>query len=123
MQIISSWFNTMDEDGWIPREQILGAEARSKVPPDFQVQYPHYANPPTLFMVLTALLDKVGAKDSKFYTGQQVAGDLAINALASPDGVRSFLRKLYPQLQKNFEWYKKTQFGDLKSYDLSLIHI
>ncbi|KAI7161844.1 glycoside hydrolase [Hortaea werneckii] len=117
MQIISSWFNTMDEDGWIPREQILGAEARSKVPPDFQVQYPHYANPPTLFMVLTALLDKVGAKDSKFYTGQQVAGDLAINALASPDGVRRFLRKLYPQLQKNFEWYKKTQFGDLKSYD------
>ncbi|KAI7389565.1 glycoside hydrolase, partial [Hortaea werneckii] len=117
MQIISSWFNTMDEDGWIPREQILGAEARSKVPPEFQVQYPHYANPPTLFMVLTALLDKVGAKDSEFYTGQQVAGDLAINALASPDGVRSFLRKLYPQLQKNFEWYKKTQSGDLKSYD------
>jgi mannosyl-oligosaccharide glucosidase len=49
LEIVKSWYNTMDSDGWIPREQILGPEARSKVPSEFQVQYPHYANPPTLF--------------------------------------------------------------------------
>lgn len=102
MQILSSWFNTMDEDGWIPREQILGNEARSKVPQEFQVQYPHYANPPTLFLVLEALLDKVEGKN------------------ANPELVKvlkPWLTHLFPLLQRNFEWYRKTQFGDLKSYD------
>lgn len=31
LDIIQSWYNTIDENGWIAREQILGAEARSKV--------------------------------------------------------------------------------------------
>lgn len=106
MQILSSWFNTMDEDGWIPREQILGPEARSKVPPEFQVQYPHYANPPTLFMTLTALMEKADAKENK-----------AGHALANPGVMKGWLKQLYPQLQRNFEWYRKTQWGDLKSYD------
>ena len=65
MPILSSWFNTMDEDGWIAREQILGSEARSKVPVQFQVQYPHYANPPTLFMVIEALVDKAEDNESQ----------------------------------------------------------
>ncbi|KAK5120131.1 hypothetical protein LTR85_006612 [Meristemomyces frigidus] len=117
MQIVSSWFNTMDEDGWIAREQILGAEARSKVPVEFQVQYPHYANPPTLFMVLEALLAKVGAKQSSFSTTQQVVGDMGGNALANPDAVKAWLKQVYPLLQRNFEWYRRTQWGDLKSYD------
>ncbi|CAG8817242.1 19788_t:CDS:2, partial [Racocetra fulgida] len=41
------------------REQILGEEARSKVPREFQTQYPHYANPPTLLMPLEAFLDRL----------------------------------------------------------------
>lgn len=57
LSIVKSWFNLIDDDGWIGREQILGDEARSKVPPEFQVQYPHYANPPTLFFVLTKFID------------------------------------------------------------------
>ena len=31
LEIVSSWFDLMDENGWIAREQILGPEARSKV--------------------------------------------------------------------------------------------
>ncbi|KAK5173024.1 Processing alpha glucosidase I [Saxophila tyrrhenica] len=102
MQILSSWFNTMDEDGWIPREQILGNEARTKVPQEFQVQYPHYANPPTLFMVLEDLLDKVEGKKA----------DAEVAKVLKP-----WLAELFPLLQRNFDWYRKTQFGDLKSYD------
>ncbi|KAK4893276.1 Processing alpha glucosidase I [Elasticomyces elasticus] len=95
MRIVSSWFGTMDEEGWIAREQILGAEARGKVPQEFQVQYPHYANPPTLFMTIEALIDN--AKDE-----QQV---------------KAWLTELYPLLQRNFEWYRRTQTGDMKTYD------
>ena len=113
-EVLGSWFGLMDEEGWIPREVILGVEARSKVPAEFQVQYPHYANPPTLFMVLEALLDEV-EKDGSVTTGQQVMGldDDGTNA----DEVKAWLQELYPFLQRNFDWYRKTQSGDLKSYD------
>jgi len=115
MQIVQSYFRTMDEEGWIPREQILGPEARSKVPPEFQVQYPHYANPPTLFMVLEALLDKaIGQAGSDAATGEQ---ELLNAGLAQPETFKAWLRELYPLLQRNFQWYRKTQSGDMKSYD------
>ena len=38
LEIVSGWFDIMDENGWIAREQILGPEARSKVPSEFQTQ-------------------------------------------------------------------------------------
>ena len=39
---------TQDSDGWIPREQILGHEARARVTPAIWAQRPDIANPPTL---------------------------------------------------------------------------
>jgi mannosyl-oligosaccharide glucosidase len=113
LQIIKSWFNLMDDDGWIGREQILGPEARSKVPQEFQTQYPHYANPPTLFFVIHSFLDKIAAAST-----QQVLGSENANGvLANPDAALQYLRDLYPLLQKHFEWFRKTQAGDLKTYD------
>lgn len=58
LEILKSWFALIDENGWIAREQILGPEARSKVPEQFQTQYPHYANPPTLMLLLSNILNK-----------------------------------------------------------------
>ncbi|KAJ1949901.1 Processing alpha glucosidase I, partial [Linderina macrospora] len=55
MQVLLSWRNT-SQDGWIAREQILGSEARSKVPVEFQVQYPNFANPPTLLFNVEAFM-------------------------------------------------------------------
>jgi mannosyl-oligosaccharide glucosidase len=106
----------MDEDGWIAREQILGAEARSKVPPEFTVQYPHYANPPTLFMVLEAFIDKLETKGS----AEKYAADnegLHSVYLTQTELGESFIRSIYPLLKKHYFWYRSTQSGDIKSYD------
>ena len=59
LEILSSWFDLIDEDGWIAREQILGDEARRKVPEEFQTQYPDYANPPTLFIVIQEFVPRL----------------------------------------------------------------
>ncbi|KAJ1720256.1 Processing alpha glucosidase I, partial [Coemansia erecta] len=57
LDIIRSWIGTMDANGWIAREQILGEEARSKVPQEFQVQYPNFANPPTLLFAVEKIAE------------------------------------------------------------------
>lgn len=108
LDIIKSWFNLIDEDGWIAREQILGPEARSKVPPEFQVQYPHYANPPTLFFVLSAYIDKL----------QQGTPDKESDShLADSTAAKTYLKQLYPLLKRHYYWFRRTQSGDIKSYD------
>ncbi|KAK4995964.1 Processing alpha glucosidase I [Elasticomyces elasticus] len=118
LQIIKSWFNLMDENGWIGREQILGAEARSKVPAEFQVQYPHYANPPTLFLVLDAFIDKLSSAASPGFNDQQpMSSGFASSAAADPEAAKQYLRDLYPLLKRHYEWYRSTQWGDIKSYD------
>ncbi|KAJ1328984.1 mannosyl-oligosaccharide glucosidase [Microdochium nivale] len=120
LEIIKSWYNLMDEDGWIGREQILGAEARSKVPAEFQVQYPHYANPPTLFLVLEDFLEKLAKTNGSMPAGQEKLSQESTfeNAhLANPQLGVQYLQNLYPLLRRQFLWFKSTQFGDIKSYD------
>lgn len=102
LQIVQSWFNLIDEDGWIAREQILGEEARSKVPQEFQVQYPHYANPPTLFLILESLVEKLNLKT----TSPEDAAN-----------IRTRLTAIYPLLKRQYFWFRRTQSGDIKSYD------
>lgn len=117
LDIIKSWFNLMDEDGWIGREQILGAEARSKVPEEFQVQYPHYANPPTLFMVITSFLDKLDAIKTDTTNAKLIAEKSYSMQLANREAALQYLRTLYPLLKRQYFWFRKTQAGDIKSYD------
>lgn len=102
LQIVQSWFNLMDEDGWIAREQILGNEARTKVPQEFQVQYPHYANPPTLFMILETLVEKLKVK---------------LTSVDDAANIRTRLAAIYPLLKRQYFWFRRTQYGDIKSYD------
>ena len=112
-----SWFNTMDENGWIPREQILGAEARSKVPAEFQVQYPQFANPPTLFLTLEDFLDKIEA--AKGWPAKENRNDAEYayhSYLSNQKACKKYLQNVYPLLQRYYEWFRKTQKGELKAY-------
>lgn len=115
LEIVNSWYKTMDDDGWIPREQILGPEARSKVPEEFQVQYPHYANPPTLFLIIENFMERLReAKNSKS-TGNHEP--LRTSHLDDPKLGEEYLKKMYPLLRRQYDWFRKTQRGEIKAYD------
>ncbi|KAI0898063.1 glycoside hydrolase family 63 protein [Annulohypoxylon nitens] len=120
LEVVKSWYNLMDEDGWIAREQILGDEARSKVPAEFQVQYPHYANPPTLYLVLEAFTERLmKTNGSQAAHKEHLALDTVLESahVDNPELGIEYLRSLYPLLKRQFQWFKKTQFGDIKGYD------
>uniref|UniRef100_A0A8D2Q4M5 Mannosyl-oligosaccharide glucosidase n=2 Tax=Varanus komodoensis TaxID=61221 RepID=A0A8D2Q4M5_VARKO len=87
-EVLAHWLDLMNAEGWIPREQILGEEARTKVPAEFLVQHSSAGNPPTLFLALRQLLAQ---------------GNLEA----------SYLRRLYPRLQSWYDWYNQTQAGPL----------
>ena len=111
-----SWFSLIDDDGWIGREQILGHEARSKVPPEFQIQYPHYANPPTLFLIFESLIDKLNDK-SVVKDSDDPLDSIRSAHLQTPGKAKEYLREIYPLLKRHYFWFRKTQWGDIKSYD------
>ncbi|KAE9968726.1 hypothetical protein EG328_007292 [Venturia inaequalis] len=100
LEIVKSWFALMDEDGWIGREQILGPEARSKVPAEFQVQNLDYANPPTLYLVVETYIKMVtGSKKYKGVSSEHLEADAA----------RIFIGRLYFDLKKHYDWWGRTQ--------------
>ncbi|KAK3312444.1 glycoside hydrolase family 63 protein, partial [Apodospora peruviana] len=107
VSVLQSWLNLMDEDGWIGREQILGPEARSRVPEQFQVQYPHYANPPTLSLLFPILVSKL--TDPSTYAGHPSV------YLSSKERASEMLRALYPLLSRHYQWFRRTQAGNFSS--------
>lgn len=110
LEIVSSWFDLMDENGWIAREQILGPEARSKVPSEFQTQYPHYANPPTLFLVVQAFVAKLSGESPFSGASSRYLSDRAV--------AEAFLKLIYPKMKRHYDWFCLTQAGNLKNYQL-----
>ncbi|SPO00786.1 related to ER glucosidase I [Cephalotrichum gorgonifer] len=121
LEIVKSWFSTMDEDGWIPREQILGPEPRSKVPEEFQVQYPHYANPPSLFLIIHSFTNALREKHGKISTGGDLlpVSDVPLGLAHLTDSTlgADYLSAIYPLLRRQYDWFRKTQRGGVRSYD------
>lgn len=128
IESLKSWLNRMDEDGWIAREQILGEEARAKVPEEFQTQFPHHANPPTLFLLIEEYLNKLEKYHGKKYTPHHSPEQVVLSSTPGlPSSLRNshienaelalhFLQTIYPTLRKHYHWFLKTQIGDLKTY-------
>lgn len=86
--VLAHWFEQMRPDGWVPREQILGVEAITRVPAEFVAQSRGHANPPTLLLVLHKMI-----KDPR-------------NAGRAP-----FFRAVLPAIQQWFKWFERTQRG------------
>ncbi|RIB03101.1 Glycoside Hydrolase Family 63 protein [Gigaspora rosea] len=132
LDIIKHWTSLIDNDGWVAREQILGEEARSKVPPEFQTQYPHYANPPTLLMAIEAFIERLdNATNSQQFNIDDVALNFApsdiLTTTTDPSILptrhlqdlnlaNSFLAEIYPKLRSNYKWYRRTQWGEIKEW-------
>jgi len=108
LEVLKSWLALMDSEGWIAREQILGPEARSKVPPEFQVQYPHYANPPTLFFIVIGFADRLLGKVPYSGTSSQY--------LEHPETGRKQLAEIYQLVKRHYTWFRRTQSGNSKHH-------
>ncbi|KAF5357937.1 hypothetical protein D9756_001883 [Leucocoprinus leucothites] len=136
LEILKSWIDLIDDDGWVAREQILGEEARSKVPQEFQTQVPNYANPPTLTMAVIAFIERLKQVSSNKQPSDQELGmdmgmgtpqtafsaDASPNAgvesqyLNNPDLALSFLKSIYGPLKRHYDWFRRTQRGQIKQY-------
>lgn len=88
MDIIAHWLDLMNIEGWIPREQILGPEAKSATPNRFIVQENNVANPPTLFLGILNLIE--------------------INKTSV-----TFLKTIFPRLEIWFNWLYSSQDGEV----------
>ncbi|KAK7368446.1 hypothetical protein VNO80_10472 [Phaseolus coccineus] len=102
LDIIGHWLDLMNIDGWIPREQILGAESLSRVPEEFVPQHPTNGNPPTLFLALNDIIN--GLKNNEF---------------TARDGseISLFLERAFVRLEAWFHWFNTTQSGkQMSSY-------
>merc|ERR1719312_1963534 len=92
--ILAHWIDLMNSEGWIPREQILGKEARAKVPDEFVVQHNRNANPPTLLLTLHKIV-------------KDISEDMT-------DWWRDYLRRMWPRLVTWYGWFNTTQVGDVR---------
>ncbi|GAM22452.1 hypothetical protein SAMD00019534_056270 [Acytostelium subglobosum LB1] len=97
IESLSHWFNLVNEDGWIPREQILGNEALSMVPHEFQVQSPSIANPPTLLMTVLKLIDLA----EKYKASNEHKREYQT--------IVQFIEEAYPRMARFYSFYWRTQ--------------
>ncbi|KAI8874397.1 hypothetical protein GQ42DRAFT_151975 [Ramicandelaber brevisporus] len=122
IEILKSWYNLMDEDGWIPRELILGDEARNKVPEEFRTQFPNYANPPTLAMALQTYIDRLKnkreARAANNGTDESSTGFESLRTAMLDDDAQAeeFLRWIYPRLRRQMQWFRHTQYGEVRRW-------
>lgn len=95
-QVLAHWLDLLNYHGWIPREQILGIEARRKVPDEFVVQRNTNANPPTFFITVETLIKHE----------RQVHGDVTPETIV-------YLKHIFPRLEAWFNWYNTSQTGNM----------
>lgn len=122
LEITKSWFNLIDEDGWIAREQILGKELRSRVPAEFVVQSPQIVNPPTLTLVLTYLLDSVVGNYDTINEPKNVDESLSREnlggfVLKNPEVLTNYTKQVYPKLKSHLDMFRRTQKGYVEEFD------
>lgn len=84
--------------------QILGSEARSRVPEEFVVQSSRAANPPALLLTVNLLLKQI--KQRQAMDDITTVGN---NEKLNFDEIDSTLKRLYPRLKAWYKWFNRTQ--------------
>ncbi|KAF2642248.1 glycoside hydrolase [Massarina eburnea CBS 473.64] len=115
LEVVRSWFSSVDDEGWIAREQLLGAEARSKVPEEFVTQYTNLANPPTLFWIVSRAIDALQGNTE--YRGHKST------FLGSQERGRQLVAELYPKMKRHYEWWRKSQAGDVEAHSRPRVNL
>ncbi len=110
VEVIRSWLALVDDDGWIACEQILGPEAESATPEDLIMQLPHIATPPTMFLVVSNFADMLVGK-MKYYGRESIY-------LSKKNKGEALLAEIYPVLKKHYEWFRRSQAGDVEAHSL-----
>ncbi|VAH68854.1 unnamed protein product [Triticum turgidum subsp. durum] len=96
MDIIGHWLDLINADGWIPTDQILGAESLSLVPEKFVLQDPSNGNPLTLFL---AIHDMASGMRANQFSGEEA------------EKISTFLERAYVRLNSCFQWFNSRQSG------------
>lgn len=91
LQVLTSWWNQTDDQGWIARQQILGDEVRWSAKPTSWLQFPGTANPPSHHLILERLLER-HEKDRRI-----------------PSHFLHFLHTIWSHLKRNVDWYLVSQ--------------
>jgi mannosyl-oligosaccharide glucosidase len=97
-EMMASWFDLMNVNGWIPREAILGQEALARVPAEFVHQHPSHANPPSMLIPLHKMATDLKKEEGEATTMNKKKDE-------------EFIREIYPRLRTWFEWFLRTQKG------------
>ena len=115
--VMAHWLDLLNSQGWVPREQILGAEARARVPPEFVVQHPSHANPPSLFLPVAEMAARLEAHDARAAAAADGSGDGGgaggAYGAAEAEAARAWLRRAWPRLEAWYAWFDRTQAGRL----------
>lgn len=112
-----SWMSAMQDSGWIPREQVLGTEARNRFPHHIQhllIQHPKVANPPTILMPLRFLASAIGSETDRgrnMSSSSQQSSDTEADT-TNGDSPHKFSKDVLVKAKKYYAWLKMTQSGD-----------
>ncbi|KAL7071462.1 hypothetical protein ACQ4LE_009343 [Meloidogyne hapla] len=89
VQIIGSYLDMMNIDGWMPREIAIGSEAEARIPGTFLVQEDWVANPPMFFYLMR---DFISNKEIFDRFGPE-------------------LKRMYPRMKQLYLWLRNSQAG------------
>lgn len=109
LDVITSWMNRQEDNGWIEREQILGDESRSKVPEKFQVQSPLIANPPTFFISIHQMVKEI--KNTLNNNGIEIDKNTNEhhNVIIIPDHIKAKIRDISKHLERYLAYLETSQ--------------
>ncbi|CAN8076841.1 unnamed protein product [Agarophyton chilense] len=108
------WMEAGQEDGWIPREQILGIEARNRFPRHIEhliVQDPNIANPPTILLAIHSLLKLKEGCDKEPQDFRP--NEDGCEQIRDWDMHHKFTKVILTKARRYYSWLKSSQSGHL----------